>query len=593
MAFYIQLNENNILTGSPSTFTIGDINQCVSGNTGRFFTTNGVSSPCNIQTVYNNLISGGYSENTIVLNTATLNDCLNNPNGTNRALLDGSFGWLFGSVETGGVAFRRIAGSSTAVTKIELRLGANGDYTGGGISAVNIGTTCGVGSGSNADNNWYWFDNWFYNGVYQDTYTFAGGGAFNIEYVEVGLDNNPLYEVIAENTIDNVLSYSGGELYESPLFRRCPNLYSFGQGGRIGNENITFFKEGFQYTPDPQGDGGETQPEGGEGTPQSSVPIDYPDLPPDDIMLTGIVKMYNPTTSQLASIYNYIYSSPQSVIDNFKKIWYDPMQSIISLTTVPFLVNVGASENVYFCGVDTGVSSAILAGQFQVVDCGTCTIEEEYKSFVEYEPYTTASLYLPFIGFVDLKPSDVIGATVGVKYNIDLLTGECLAFVKIHKNVGGWNVNIDSVMYAFKGNVISSYPLTGNNWSNMYSGIAQTVMGIGGAIAGNPMALGGIVNGILQPMVSTSRSGAVSGNSGALGEYRPYICFEKPIINIPTGNQFYMGYPTNYGKDALEKYHKYTEVDTSTLKFNVNVNYITADEIDEIKQLLEGGVILP
>lgn len=593
MSFSIKLNDNNILTGSPTMIDICDINQCVSGNTGRMFPVNGYSSPININTIYNNLVQGGYSENSIVLNTATLNDCINNPTGTNRQLLDASFGWLFGSVETGGVAFRRIAGNTQAITKIELRLGANGDYTGGSISATNIATTVGVGSGSNADNNFYYFDNWYYNGIYQTEYTWTLGGPINIEYVDISIDPNPLYEVIAENVITNATSYNGAVLIENGI-RRCPNIYSWGSGGRTGNENMTFFKAGFEYTPDPNGDDNEGQPEGGDGTPTASVPIDFPDLPPDDVLLSGIVKMFSPTTTELATFYNYIYSAPQNIIDNFKKIWTNPMDSIISLTTVPFFINTGARENIHFCGVDSEISCAQVAGQFQTIDCGKIIVEEEYKSFLEFEPFTTVKLFLPFVGFIDMKPSETVGATIYIKYNVDLLTGECIAFVKCVKSVNAWNLNINSVLYSFKGNVISSYPLTGNNWSGLYSGVAQTIAGIGSIASGNVGGgISSMANGIMQPMVSTTRSGAISGNSGTLGEYTPYLIFEKPIKSVPLKNQYYMGYPSNLGKDELEKYHDYTEVDTSTLKFNVSANYATAEEIDEIKQLLEGGVILP
>lgn len=53
----------------------------------------------------------------------------------------------------------------------------------------------------------------------------------------------------------------------------------------------------------------------------------------------------------------------------------------------------------------------------------------QYKSFLDYEPYSSAELYVPFCGSVKLDPEIYIGHSIGVEYALSPLDGSCKAFI--------------------------------------------------------------------------------------------------------------------------------------------------------------------
>ena len=54
----------------------------------------------------------------------------------------------------------------------------------------------------------------------------------------------------------------------------------------------------------------------------------------------------------------------------------------------------------------------------------------KFKNFLDYEPYSIASLYIPFCGSVKIDPELYIGHNIGVDYIISPLDGTCKAFIK-------------------------------------------------------------------------------------------------------------------------------------------------------------------
>lgn len=50
--------------------------------------------------------------------------------------------------------------------------------------------------------------------------------------------------------------------------------------------------------------------------------------------------------------------------------------------------------------------------------------------FLDYEPYTTYELYVPFCGTTKIRAADILGHTLNLTLLIDLITGSCTAYVK-------------------------------------------------------------------------------------------------------------------------------------------------------------------
>lgn len=505
-----------------------------------------------------------------------------------------------------------------------------GDYVNGGLVILNRSSTNRVGyflvkKLEDTGNNYV---NWFYDGVLeQDIYDpyygdlfiaffdiFKRNGTFNTGYscrytgsTLTGKwsvsDNQVIYTRYPMPQGFGVTSIEPDDFVNNLLIFYKTTFICTDNGGKISTNNnyYPWWAVGNQPVPDPNEGGGGSSTGGGDGSfdnTSDSIPI--PSLPPDLLLSSGIVKMYYPSAQEMSAFTNFIYSSPTSIVDNFKKIWANPMDSIISLGTVPFNVSVKSPEEVKFCGVPSGISMSPIASQYIQIDCGYKKIDKYWDGALDYNNYTKIKLFLPFIGFIDLNTDDANGATVTVKYNIDLYTGDALAFVHIAKTDYPVKapesekvkqaVNIDGTMYVHKGNVLSQVPLTGANYQGLYSGIMNVATGaLVGGMAG---AVAGIGADIMSQKVNVSRSSHLSPNAGELGEYTPYLVIERPIQSLATGFNSKFGYPSNMYKTIKNLSGLgYVQIEPDSLIIDdLKDRGVTNEEITQLKSILASGV---
>ena len=380
----------------------------------------------------------------------------------------------------------------------------------------------------------------------------------------------------------------------STLINKSP--YYLGSYGNIGR--ITWWDGAELVVEDPYQDtsSDDEDPDsgGGGGTIHDSIDIDFPELPPEMILGSGMIKVYVPTAQNLKDLCTWLYSRPDAVITNLKKIWANPMESIISLHIVPLVAPILGTEEVKFCGIGTGVTMPLLQNQYMTIDCGTLVLDsgtvvpEEYKNFVDYGAFTRIRLYLPFIGIVDLNTDDVVGAQLHVKYNVDLFTGAVVAFVKSTKTNAGRKIRYDSVLYAFNGNFLLSAPITANNWGALYQSLVGSVTHIAQATVDPIGGAAGLAGDFMSPKVHAQRSGNIVGGQGFIGEWKPYIIIERPPLNVPDNNGAYNGYMCNkYLKLGTCK--GFTQVTDGTMR--IKNTLATDQELQMIKEELEAGVV--
>ena len=283
--------------------------------------------------------------------------------------------------------------------------------------------------------------------------------------------------------------------------------------------------------------------------------------------------IYNPSLSQLNSLGAWLWST--NFIDQILKIFNDPMQAIIGLHKVYATPNISGSGNIKVGYLDSGVPSNIVGNQYTYIDCGSVSLREYYGNILDYSPYTTIQLYLPFIGIVSLDVADVTRSTISVKYGVDILTGACLASVYVQRDNSG------GVLYQYSGNCACQYPLS----SGSYMGMVTGAIGAAGSLAkGN---IFGTAISIAGMHTNIEHSGGFSGNSGAMGIKKPYLIISRPQSVMNDGFPSIQGYPSNY----------YTRLGNCSGFAQVSECHVenipaTDKELDKIKELLKEGVIL-
>lgn len=314
----------------------------------------------------------------------------------------------------------------------------------------------------------------------------------------------------------------------------------------------------------------------------SSDPIDIPDLPNFDVNTSGLLTIWSPSTVELKTLGNFLWSD--NLIQEISKLFSTPMEAIVSLAMIPISPTVLGAKELYLGDKNTHVTMNYVK-QYVQLDCGTLQLQNYYGSALDYDPYTTLSLYLPFVGIVPLTVDDCMGSNIRVVYNIDLATGNFTCFVKMTRD------NLDSILNHYNGNCISNLPITASSYGNMLTTLMSGAGSLIGAVSGGVGAVADVVSTTALATMSAKkqiqRSGNITGASGVLGVMTPYIIIERPIQSLASGYNKFVGYPSNI-TSTLGELKGFTQIESVIS----NELKCPQAEQDEIIRLLKEGVYL-
>lgn len=312
-----------------------------------------------------------------------------------------------------------------------------------------------------------------------------------------------------------------------------------------------------------------------------------PALVPPSGSASALWSVYHPTQAQVNSFGAWLWTD--NIITQIQQLLQNPMEGIITLHKV-FAPPVDSGQGTIVVGrLDSNVPSATVNQQYVTVDCGEIDCVEQFGNVFDYPPFTSISIYLPFIGIAPLSVDDIMRSKIHVTYGVDVFTGVCLAMIEVSRD--GNTVN----MYQYAGVASVEYPLTGTVHNGLITGIMGIVGGfatIATAGAAAPIASAGGVAAAAGGALTTgrqsqSRSGNFSGNAGAMGIKTPYLIIERPQTKVADTFPQLAGYPTN--KSVI-----LNDCSGHVVIKHVHVEGINATqgELIEIENLLESGVLL-
>ena len=296
----------------------------------------------------------------------------------------------------------------------------------------------------------------------------------------------------------------------------------------------------------------------------------------------GLWTIYNPTLSEVQQFGGWLWSS--SLIDQIMRQFNSPIDAVIGFMSI-YCTPITGDRKVIKAGyLDSPVSAKEVTNQYVTIECGQVEVPEYYHTAVDYTR-SKVEIFLPFIGIVPLDCSVVTGSTLEVIYRIDVLTGTCLAQIKVIKQ------NSDAVMYTYPGNCAVQLPMTASTYTGAIGAIMGAISGgfaLGmGDVAGGIKNLGqGLVSGISN-LSGTAKSGNLSSNAGALGIRIPYLIITHPTVyDAMIYNQFY-GYPSNV-------YQRLSAMSGFVRVKNIHLDSVscTEQEREMIYNQLKEGVII-
>lgn len=310
-----------------------------------------------------------------------------------------------------------------------------------------------------------------------------------------------------------------------------------------------------------------------------------------DAINSGFITLYRPTKASVIALNNFLFSGITDAMSiTLKKLISNPLDYILFIAMAHFTPTTGASGEIKYCGIPTGVYSEIISNQYHKIDCGWLNVVEPSRSFLDYNPNTKIKIYLPYIGIQELNTDDCMGGRIHVTYWIDLLTGSCIAQVRCQRNARTkTDVTINDVLYEYTGNCYVTLPLTATDWRGAFNSMLQFVGSAVGAASGNFGGLGSMASSVIAEKVSASRSGQAGTSYGYMGHQKPYLIYERPINSLPNSFKSKRGYISNISA-KLSTVAGFTQIDSNSLYFN---NSKCSDkEITELKQMLESGVYI-
>ena len=300
-----------------------------------------------------------------------------------------------------------------------------------------------------------------------------------------------------------------------------------------------------------------------------------------------LTKLYVVSSTQLNLLGQSLWS--ESYL-NVLKIQDNPIENIISIKKFPFSIS-GTSENIKIGNVELNVTGDKINKGVHTIDFPQVKVGGKYGNFLDYEPFTSLKISLPYCGIYDLPISECMGKNLSVKYIIDLIHGDCIALVLID----------NYPLYEFNGNMGVNVPLTQTDRStaeakhiqNVASSIMQGATGnIGSALVGVGSSM--IESGLSSYNVSHTASGSGAINLASVQDIR--LIYSRPLTITKDDKGTYYPYPKNYGHTHGYPCNKYVQINTLSGFFkcgdNIDLSNIKAskDIKDKIIEMLKGGV---
>ena len=299
-------------------------------------------------------------------------------------------------------------------------------------------------------------------------------------------------------------------------------------------------------------------------------------LPATSDSAEALVNGFNAIVTFLANIPSFFDQIMANTLINY----------VIDCHVIPVSPGAGSSEAIHVGPKTLTTYADRIYTDYVDVSCGSINIAEFYDNFADM--LSTAKLYLPFVGFVPVRPEWFQGNSLAVDYKFNVIDGSFSCFVRS----GGKYVNNASgltIVGQYAGTACMHIPITGVSYASMVSGLVGAGSGmVVGAGSGNIAAAATSAIEAATARGDMASSNAYSSSAAFLGCRVPFLMIERPVSSYSANYAHEYGFPANV-------YAKLGDVPGFVRMEAVHVDGIsgaTESEKAEIKRLLAQGVIV-
>lgn len=303
-------------------------------------------------------------------------------------------------------------------------------------------------------------------------------------------------------------------------------------------------------------------------------------------------------SSDLANLQDWIFG--ETFLNDIRRLWNDPAEYLINISFYPFNGLIHDPANVVTSTISIGnltseiSANAMLDGYSAKFNGGSLKVTEYYGSYLDYAPYTSAEIYIPYIGYRQLNINDIMGKTLELIYAVDWDTNQITATIIADSHPltvfsGAFGVklalsgtNANQVAETISRGVFSTLTSTGYAIANGVSG------NVSGAVSEGMNAGKTALNTALDVQISPRQFGNPTPATGLYNTQIPHLIIHRPIKAEATDFRAQHGYSASYSApvSSFTGYLKCSSVKLS------GGSTMSDTEQNEIINMLTGGIFI-
>ena len=302
-------------------------------------------------------------------------------------------------------------------------------------------------------------------------------------------------------------------------------------------------------------------------------------------ILTNISNDYTTLGDYAFNLLTNAYGDLNKYVVSLRKLSID-IDKFFKRSTSNEIIQLGRYELAYHCDtILKDVNDMPQLAEYRVpMKHANSSNSPMIGNFLDYPPYTSVSLYIPYIGIVPIDGNMVVGRTIRIFGAVDVIAGTIHYNVYVQTPKKEW-----SLIGSYEGKCGVDIPLaldnSMQNSTNILKGVADVTTGMCTKSMPNLLSIG---NGIFSEPINNL--GANTTNTTYFNPNKCALIMQSAIGTVPN----------NFGKTIGHLYCK-SEVLGSlkgyTVCSNVRIDEFvdlipTRQEVDEIYSLLETGVII-
>ena len=311
----------------------------------------------------------------------------------------------------------------------------------------------------------------------------------------------------------------------------------------------------------------------GDNPPSGNTPSD-----PSEIGVNLLTTTYLLTKTQLNTLGNELWSP--NFMQNVLMLSNSPIENILSCKIFPTTFSGTASAlKIGNVTMLSGANVQKISASGLSKDTGAINFPQLYNSFLDFEPFTQARIFIPFVGFQPLPVANFIGAQISLRYVFDVVTGA----VSVYLLRNGY------IFDKYSGICAVDVPLTASNRAQVEVGqIQSAITGVAQLATGN---IGGALSAGLA-IASTPNHFNTRGNAGGYTSQfdprQPYLIIDRPKAQSEISSYGETnGFPCNLTK-TLSELKGFTSVHDIHLD---NVPCLESER-QELKSIMQKGFVI-